>query len=202
MLLLLSGCWVSCGSDEPETTDKTGDSLIDGNGTPNGAAIDEIVSNHTYVNSSYSDYTFTFVISSSIRRELPSAAVDYAIGHGSAYSSSTSELVVSPGAQAYYYSITSNDKTDVVTFRNPFWLYYAFVADDTEKLAMCEMYYNTYIALKRKGYGSLTADEKALYGEVTDYLDRCQQEAKSSYRPGVYVIINNKCHNIKTYQIP
>lgn len=162
-------------------------------------SVAEIVQRNTYVNSSYSDYTFNFTITSKVKHNLPNDNVQYGIGHGS--TSNTDEVIVSVGSQAYYYTITTNGDTETVTFQNPFWFYYVFTDTDKDKWAMCEIYYRTYMKLKKKGYSQLTSNEKDLYDEVTDYLDECQNEVERYYRPIICVIVNNKYYKIKTAQI-
>lgn len=188
----------SCGNDEPANPIEP--NTPGQNGGQLNESVEELVKDNVYVSSSYNDYTFTFTITSTLNDKLPTDRIQYGIGH--ATSSFSEEINVSVGNQAYYYSASASGKTETITMKNPFWFYYVFADTDKTKWTMCETYYNSYIALKNKGYSKLSFDEKQLYDEAVKYLNDCQKEVKKYYRPTIYVIVNNKYYKVKSYQIP
>jgi len=189
----------SCGDDEPDLP-KEIDNPFQNEDPSSDVSVTDIINKHTYVSSQYSDYTFTFEISSTVKNELPDAVVEYGIGHGS--STFKEEIAVSVGEQAYYYNSSFNGVTENITFKMPFWFYYVFVNPDQEKWTICEMYYNSYIELNKMGYSNLSSDQKDLYKSVKSYLDECQEEAKNDYRPIVYINVNGKGYKLGSYRIP
>lgn len=197
---------VSCGEDEPKAPNEPNAPIENEPETPgqnsdfSESSIEALINKSIYINSSYTDYTFTFTISSVLSNKLPSDVIEYGVGHCS--TSFSEETPVSVGDQAYYYSESSDGRSETIVIKNPFWFYYIFVDSDYEKWTTCEMYYNSYIELRRKGYNNLSRDEKQLYNEVTSYLDDCQKEVKRYYRPAIYVVVNSKFYKIKSYQIP
>lgn len=174
-----------------------------GNNQSENADIAGIISQSVSVSSSYSDYTLTVTISSKLKSQLQNSGIwtnpKYGIGH--AKSSYQSEISISFGSQAYYYNVVSKGDTETITIKNPFWFYYVFVDRDDDKWSMCEPYYNSYLALKSKGYSSLSSEEKDLYNEVTTYLNKCQSEARYNYYPTLYIDVNGKSYKIKEFHI-
>lgn len=192
----------ACGDDEPGYPDNKTDYPENNEkpNTPQDTDIKGIVSDNVSVRCSYSDYMFTFNIRSAVKSELPSRKIEYGIGHPSV-SNSTKESV-SVGSQAYYYSISTNNGVDDVTFKIPFWFYFVFSSPDKEKWTLSEMYYASYCALKNQGLSNLSADEKQLYKDLTNYLNELQSEARIYYRPKVYVVVDNKFYNVGSFKIP
>lgn len=188
----------SCGKDEPNNP--ADPNSPDQNGGQSNESIEAIIADNVNASSSYNDYTFTFTISSTLNDKLPTNSIQFGIGH--ATSSFSEEILVSVGTQAYNYSSSVNGKVETITIKNPFWFYYVFAAPDQSKWTMCEVFYNSYIELKNKGYNRLSSDEKDLYNEAVKYLNDCQKEARLYYRPTINVIINNKYYKVKSYQIP
>lgn len=191
----------SCGKDEPSNPYQPSTPSEPNNpGQTGGQSTEELVRGNVYASSSYADYTFSFTISSTLAEKLPGDRIQYGVGH--ATTTNSTEINVSVGDQAYYYSTSSNGKTETITIKNPFWFYYLFANSDDGKWTMCERYYKSYLELKKKGYSSLSSDERDLYNTAVSYLNDCQNEAKRYYRPTLYAIVNNKYYKIQSYQIP
>ncbi|MDE6611409.1 MAG: hypothetical protein K2K22_02500 [Muribaculaceae bacterium] len=192
----------ACGDDEPEYPDNNYDYPENNEkpDTPQDSNIKNIVSENTSVKCSYSDYLFTFNIRSTVKSELPTRKIAYGIGHPSA--SYSADESVSVGEQAYYYSISTKNGVDEVTFKIPFWFYFVFSSPDKEKWALCEMYYASYCALINAGLPNLSADEKTLYNELTKELNEYESEARIYYRPNVYVMVDNKFYKVGSFKIP
>lgn len=191
---------VSCSKDDEPNNPIDNDNPIQNQDPIPSANIESIVKDNTSVNATYSDYMFTFTITSTIKEKLPSDAVKFGIEHLASFYQETVDVSVEN--QAYYYSKTTNGNKEIITFKNPFWFYYVATSEDKDKWAKSEMYYASYMALKNKGYSNLSSDEKSLYDKLIKYLNEYQSEAKRYYRPTICVLINNRFYNIKTYQIP
>lgn len=199
MLLAASSLLFSCGGEEPDNPYVPDEPTNTEEPEPS-VNIEEIVKNNVSVKATYSDFTFTFVITSTVKSKLPSYKVEYAIGHGLSYFKP--ETLLSVGKDAYYYSSSMSGNTETVTFKNPFWFYFAFGELDKDKWAKCELYYKSYIALKEQGLSNLTSSEKDLYNDLNEYIGEYETEARKYYRPSVGVFINNRYYKVATYSIP
>lgn len=200
LLIIASWGLISCGEDEPENLDNS----QNGNETetsskPSDSMIERIVRSNITCSASYSDYTFTFKIKSTVKSKLPSADVKYGIGHGTILGSTIEN--VSLESQVYDYSSSIKGDVESITITNPFWFYYVFTETDKHKWAECEMYYKSYIALKDKN-SPLSSDEKDLYNSIKKILDEHVRDVKYSYKPSVYVCVNDKFYKLNTYHIP
>lgn len=196
-------CLQSCAKDEPNIpgtshNNSTENSNSDTN--QNETSVEGLIKDNVSVTNSYTDYCFTFTVKSKLKSKLPYSEVEYGIGHGSIYESTY--INVSVGNQAYYYSSSINNGIETITFKNPFWFYYVFANQDKDKWTKCEMYYKSYISLKEKGYSRLSSEERELYGEITRYLDECQEEVKRYYKPILEICVDGKFYQVKSFQIP
>lgn len=199
MLLAASSLLFSCGGDEPDNPYVPDEPTNTEKPEPS-VNIEEIVKNNVSVKATYSNFTFTFVITSTVKSKLPSHKVEYAIGHGLSFFKP--ETLVSEGNDAYYYNLTKSGNTETVTFKNPFWFYYVCGEYDGDKWAKCEMYYKSYIALIEMGLSNLTESEKALYNDIIESFTEYEYEVRRYYRPSVEVLVDHKYYKVATYSIP
>lgn len=199
MLAIASVFFTSCGGDDPDNPSDLGNTTENGGtttnpSTPSDPSVESIVRNNVMVSRTYSNYTYSFVIKSSIKAKLPDAKVSYGVGHYTIYNQET--VNVSVGNQAYYYSTSGPSSNETITFRNPFWFYYVFANQDKEKWTVSEMYYNTYMSLANKGYSNLSSYEKELYNDMMENLEEYDKEANEYYRPAIVVCVNNKFYKV------
>lgn len=195
IMILSMSLLCSCGKDEPQDNidNSNGNGVVDKN-------IQKIVESNVSVNSSFSDYISKFTITSRVKSELSGGYIQYGIGHRS--KGNQAQVAISIGAQAYSYSVKTYGNTETITIENPFWYYYAFVGKDSKKLSECTTYYNSYVALKNRGYNSLNPSEKELYNDITSILNDYLREVKSKYVQSIEVIYDNKYYTVDTYMIP
>ena len=169
-------------------------------GEQQSANYEALIKDNVTVKCTYSDYMFTFTITSQLKSKLPHEKIEYGIGH---FSTSFQPITnVSVGNQAYYYSSTTNGDTEVITFKNPFWFYYVFVDEDKDKWTHSEMYYASYCALINKGLSSLSTIEMSLYHDLSEYLDEYVDEVRPFYMPTAEVVINDRFYAIRGFRIP
>lgn len=148
----------------------------------------------------YSDYIMTFTITSTLKSKLPGRHVQYGIGHSSRYD--PLEIKVSVGKDAYYYSSSTNGDTETIIFKNPFWLYYAFVEEDYDTWVKADFYYRGYLELKEKGLSNLNSAEVDLYNTFRQYLDAWERKVGIEYRATVEVIVDNHFYLVSTFKMP
>lgn len=182
----------SCGGDdedEPAMPVIPADTSCSSSSGSESSSIESIVKANTSVRAQYSDYISTFTITSTLKDALPGRGFEFGVGHRGY--EPTEIINVSFGNQAYSYQKSTSGNTETVVIKNPFWYYYAIVDYDGDKLAYCELYYRTYAALKQRNWSDLSSDERALYNDVKDYLDKCLNEVKSDYRQVIYAKDNS-----------
>ena len=197
---IMSVSFTSCGDDEPDNPREPDNPDYPYNpGDPDDpdTSIGSIVKENVDVNCSYSDYAFTITFKSKLKSELPSAKIEYGVGHGDLGGTE----IVSLGSDAYHYSSHTSGNMETITITNPFWFYFIFNERDDDKSSICEAYYRAYLSLKEKGYSNLNSEEKDLYREATKELDKCEEEAKRYYSPSAQVSVNNKFYRLKRYKI-
>lgn len=197
---------ISCQTDEPnnDNSSTSGSSNSNSNtGSNNGqtqASVESLINSKVSASSSYKDFTFTFTIKSQLQSELPGSNIQFGVGHNS--TNGLSNISVSVGNQAYSYSSSSSGTQQTVTIKNPFWFYYLFTAPNSSKAATSEGYYNQYLALAAKGYYNLTSEEKELYNGANRILTDYEKDAKSYYKPTIYVVVDGKYYQLNSYRIP
>ena len=176
----------SCGGEEEDepTMPVMPTGTTETSSESEASSIEGVVKANISVRAQYSDYISTFTITSTLKDALPDKSFDFGVGHRGY---EASEIInVSFGSQAYSYQKSTSGNTETIVLKNPFWYYYAMVEIDRDKLAYCEMYYSTYVALSQRSWSDLSSDERALYNDVKDYLDRCFKEVKADYRQVIY----------------
>lgn len=180
----------SCSKDEPDTPNKDwsqGDTSDEEtpSQSPTKSDIQKLIRKHVNVNARYGDYTCYFEIESTIEEALPDHTVKYGIGHGDVDGS----IAVSVGNQAYKYSSSIQNGVHIYKFEVPIWFYLMFGVPqskyDEDLLTTCQIYYNSYLALIKKGINNLNMDEYDLYQEVIGTLSALLKEVRTNYTPSV-----------------
>lgn len=198
LFLALPLTFMSCGGDEPDNPYE--EEWNEGDQEPTVLDIDAIVRESVSVKGSYDKFTMNFEITSTLSSRLPGKQIRYGIGHDSA--SPKVNLSVSVEEQAYYFSKKRDGKTDKITFKNPFWYYYIWVDHDGDKLAECQLYYSSFMALDQKGYSHLGKDDKEFYDDLFFLLSKYEKDAKYDYRVKVGVLVDGTWFPVYTYKIP
>lgn len=170
-----------------ENNTSTSGAIIDG---LTRSDIETIIKSKVSVTATYSDYLWHFHVESTLANTFPNHTIKYGIGHGNVNGNTN----VSIGAQAYKYSSYNSGDKQIIDFYNPFWFYYIFGASTVDKdtYSLCEIYYSSYIALKNKGYSSLTSDEKSLYSDLVSALNKYESATKYAYTPSVQILIDDE----------
>lgn len=195
----------ACGEDEPSNpneedpweTEQPSTSEPSG---PSDSKIRALINEHVSVSASYSEWTWHFHIESSLHKALPDADVQFGIGHGNVYGTTS----ISVEDEAYAFSSYTRGDTRIMDFDNPFWFYWVFGQETTEQTKQiwveCSMYYASYFFLKDKGESQWTDDEKNTWQRLKSMLRPYEQEADYYYQPSVGVLIDSKFYSIATYK--
>lgn len=202
LIAIILSSFSSCDPVEPELDIPDNNVSAESNEKADmtDAEIEKIINDNISISCKYIDYTFIFSIKSTVKSRLPNDKIRYGISHKS---TSFYEIIhVSVEDQAYYYSCNTYNGVDEVTFRIPFWFYYAFVEIDTTELALCEVFYRSYMDLVDKGQANFVYTDQELYDYCVDGLNKSERYVKYDYLPTVSVLVNNKCYEIKSFQIP
>lgn len=156
--------------------------------------LQKLVSDNVDVTASYSDYIWKFKITSTLHNELPNSDIKFGIGHG--YLAGGTESV-SVENQAYSYSCQESGNKMIINFENPFWFYQLYGGgDETEYYGF---YYESYKSIRSKNYSSLTDEEKNFLSELINILNEGEKKSIANYKPGIYVIIDDKYFLVERY---
>ena len=201
--LIVSPVLVSCGTDEDDEPNFSKE-----NQTPSDndyidiqdrSEVIRIIRNNISVEHSYSDYYITYTITSKLKKnKFKGHKIEYGVAHlGS--NAIPEEVFFSVGNDAPYYEEICKGDIETITIKIPFWFYYVFVERDNEIWANCELYYRSYIALKEKGESTWYLEEKELYDDIVEALDRYDVKARPYYAPEVVCFIDGRDYFIKSF---
>lgn len=162
--------------------------------------IKDLINEYVTVKAQYVEYMWIFTIESTLHHQLKNKNIEFCLGHGDLGGGIE---YMTNGEESYDYSSKNDGKKKTMIFTNPYWFYYIWGMEpsDKENWTLSELNYASYKFLQEKGEDHLTQYEKISYKQLIESLNNLEKPARIYYKPSIQVHIDSKYYLVSRYTL-